>query len=95
MVKILKKEGYDDGYYWDRRIVFEYEGQIYTLIDVGSCSGYIPCYLSITYGDISEETLCAEELTADDVDIPEVKLIEMVEKLKESGDSEWTFAEED
>lgn len=50
MVKIIKTEGYDDGYYWDFRVWFEYNGESYTYIDVGSASGYIPTHVEITRG---------------------------------------------
>lgn len=41
--KLIAKEGYDDGYYWDTRYCFELDGKRYIFIDVGSGSGYYPC----------------------------------------------------
>ena len=40
--KLIAKEGYDDGYYWDERFCFELDGKRYIYVDVGSNSGYIP-----------------------------------------------------
>lgn len=47
--KLIKKEGYNDGYYWDTRYCFELDGKRYILVDVGSLSGYIP-----NHGEIME-----------------------------------------
>ena len=40
--KLIKKEGYNDGYYWDTRYCFELDGKRYIFTDIGSGSGYIP-----------------------------------------------------
>ena len=40
--KLIAKEGYDDGYYWDTRFCFELDGKRYIYVDIGSGSGYIP-----------------------------------------------------
>lgn len=45
--KLIAKEGYDDGYYWDMRYCFELNGKRYIFTDIGSGSGYIPCTVEI------------------------------------------------
>lgn len=56
-VKILGKSGYDDGYYWDYRIDFEYKDRKFKFIDTGSYSGYIPYYRGIMILKGDEEFL--------------------------------------
>lgn len=41
--KLIAKDGYDDGCYWDMRYCFELNGKRYIFTDVGSYSGYILC----------------------------------------------------
>ena len=88
--KIIAKEGYDDGCYWDMRYCFELNGKRYIFTDVGSGSGYIPCS-----GEIMEvkndENL---DILLKDWDTSNIKepdnltkedAIQYVERLKDSG----------
>lgn len=56
-VKILGKTGYDDGYYWDYRIDFEYKDHKFKYLETGSYSGYIPFYRGIMILKGDEEFL--------------------------------------
>lgn len=88
-IKIKKIEGYNDGYYWDYRVWFEYEGRDYTYIDVGSGSGYISCYEAIRYGSLD-----LPEGYRDDIymlfrpNVSEDVLRHAVEMLLSSGEDE-------
>lgn len=70
-VKILGKSGYDDGYYWDYRIDFEYKGNKFKYIDVGSGSGYFLTYRAIMMLKGDEEFLEGYR-DIDDFDEPDV-----------------------
>jgi hydroxymethylpyrimidine pyrophosphatase-like HAD family hydrolase len=40
--RLIKKAGYNDGYYWNTRYCFELDGKRYIFTDIGSSSGYVP-----------------------------------------------------
>lgn len=48
VVRVLKADGYDDGYYWDMTATVEISGEEYTIQDAGSCSGYVPIFQSMS-----------------------------------------------
>ena len=50
-IKVLEASGYHDGYYWDMNAKIEFKGEIYSLFDAGSGSGYILCCSGITKCD--------------------------------------------
>lgn len=50
-IKVLEASGYNDGYYWDMNAKIEFKGEIYSLFDAGSGSGYILCCSGITKCD--------------------------------------------
>ena len=54
---ILGTSGYDDGYYWDYRIDFEYKGHKFKYINIGSGSGYYAAYKAIMVLNGDEEFL--------------------------------------
>ena len=56
-VKILGESGYDDGYYWDYRVDFEYKDRKFKYLDVGSGSGYFLAYRAIMMLEDDEEFL--------------------------------------
>lgn len=56
-VEILGMSGYDDGYYWDYRIDFEYKDNKFKYINTGSWSGYYPYYEAIMILNGDEEFL--------------------------------------
>ena len=88
--KLIKKEGYDDGYYWDMRYCFELDGKRYIFTDIGSGSGYVPNHgeimevendenLDILLKDWSVgKTAVPEDLSIEDA-------IQYVKQLKDSG----------
>lgn len=97
-VRILNAKGYHDGYYWDYRVWFEYEGEKYTYIDVGSLSGWIPCFISIAKGvlDLPEgprDETCIHDLDIESDNFYEA-LIGAVNELKNSGEDEHVLLEE-
>lgn len=51
-IKVLECGGYNDGYYWDMGAKVEYDGEIYTICDAGSGSGYIPNVSYISKGEV-------------------------------------------
>lgn len=87
--KLISKEGYSDGYYWDTRYCFELDGKRYILIDTGSLSGYYPCYGEIIEVKSNEnlDTLlknwCAEGIDEPD-DLSEEDAIQYVKRLNKS-----------
>lgn len=99
--KVLAREGYDDGYYWDMRFLFECDGVRYILIDVGSGSGYIPVYQSIKYApnegldtllkDWPDQTHLLDD---EDIVLEERFARGMIKHLAESGEDEYTYSEE-
>lgn len=88
--KLIAKEGYDDGYYWDTRFCFELDGKRYIYVDIGSGSGYIP-----NSGEIMEVKndenldMLLKDWSTDKIDepedLPEKDAIRYVEQLKMSG----------
>lgn len=88
--KLIAKEGYDDGYYWDKRFCFELDGKRYIYVDIGSGSGYIP-----NSGEIMEVKndenldMLLKDWSTDKIDEPddlyEDDVIRYVEQLKMSG----------
>lgn len=92
-IVIISKEGYDDGWYWDFRIWFTYQGENYTYMNMGSQSGWIEDHEIIAYGDL---TLAKGTRTSDycrDVYVSNTTLINAVQLLKESGDTELELTE--
>lgn len=89
--KLISKEGYNDGYYWDMRCCFELDGKRYILTDIGSLSGYIPCSGEImkVENDESLDMLLKNWTTCEAIDEPEdlseEDAIQYVRRLKESG----------
>lgn len=73
-VKILGKSGYDDGYYWDYRIDFEYKGNKFKYLNAGSCSGYFLAYEGIMLLKGDEEFLEGHRDAFYKDDEPKVKL---------------------
>lgn len=88
--KLIKKEGYNDGYYWDTRYCFELNGSRYILTDIGSCSGYIPCRGEIMEVENDENLdMLLKDWSTDKIDVPEdlssEDAIKYVKQLKDSG----------
>lgn len=88
--KLIKKEGYNDGWYWDQRYCFELDGKRYILIDVGSGSGYIPNRGEIMEVENDESLdILLKDWDIDKIDEPhdldEKDAIQYVKQLKESG----------
>lgn len=97
-VKILNAEGYHDGYYWDYRVWFEYEGEKYTYIDVGSLSGYVSCFISIAKGVLELPEGPRDEVFIQGLDIESDNfyeaLIGAANELKNSGEDERVLLDE-
>ena len=89
MYKLIQKEGYNDGYYWDMRYCFELDGKRYILTDIGSGSGYIPCSADIMEVNNESLDMLLKDWAAGNIDepgdLPEVAAIRYVKQLKESG----------
>ena len=88
--KLIKKEGYDDGYYWDKRYCFELDGKRYIFTDIGSFSGYIPCSRDIMEVKSDENLdILLKNWSAEGIEEPdylsEEYAIQCVEQLKDSG----------
>ena len=88
--KLIKKEGYNDGYYWDTRYCFELDGKRYILVEVGSCSGYIPNRGEIMEVENDENLdMLLKDWDIDKMDKPgdltEKDAIQYVKQLKESS----------
>ena len=88
--KLIKKEGYNDGYYWDTRYYFELNGSRYILIDVGSHSGYISSRGEIMEVENDENVdMLLKDWHTDKIDVPEglskEDAIQYVKQLKDSG----------
>lgn len=99
--KVLAREGYNDGYYWDMRFLFECDGVRYILIDVGSGSGYIPMVQSIMRAPNEDlDTLLKDWpdqkslLVDEDIILDERFARDMIKDLVESGEDEYTCGEE-
>ena len=86
--KLIAKEGYNDGYYWDMRYCFELDGKRYIFTSIGSGSGYIPCSADIMETKNSLDMLL-KDWTADNIDepddLPEETAIQYVRQLNSSG----------
>ena len=88
--KLIAVEGYDDGWYWDTRYCFELDGKRYILVDVGSCSGYIPNRGEIMEVESDESlNILLKGWDIDKMDKPgdltEKDAIQYVKQLKDSG----------
>lgn len=88
--KLISKEGYNDGYYWDMRCCFELDGKRYILTNIGSRSGYIPCSGEIMEVENNENLdMLLKNWTTEKINkpykLPEEKAIKYVKRLKESG----------
>ena len=88
--KLIAKEGYNDGYYWDTRYCFELNGKRYILTDVGSGSGYIPNRSEIMEVENDENLdMLLKDWSVDKIDVPEdlskEDAIQYVKQLKDSG----------
>lgn len=51
-INIIKSSGYNDGYYWDMNATVIFNGNIYTIIDSGSESGWDLCYTGVKKGNL-------------------------------------------
>lgn len=86
-IEVVKAWGGSDGYYWDWRMYFRYKGNEYTLIDIGSGSGWIPCVTEISKGFVDLKL----ESWREQIDPMNAKLdcnklaIDCVKLLEESG----------
>ena len=89
--RVIATEGYNDGYYWDYRIWFEYGNNSYTYIDYGSCSGYIPCHEAITKNVMDLLEGDRDPRFSANVSIDKEKLINYAERLNASGEYELSF----
>ena len=88
--KLIKKEGYDDGCYWDTRYCFELDGKRYIFTDIGSGSGYTPnCGEIMEVGNDENLDILLKDWDIDKMDKPgdltEKDAIQYVKQLKESG----------
>lgn len=88
--KIIGKEGYDDGYYWDVRYCFELNRKRYIFTDIGSGSGYIPCSGEIMeIGNDENLDILLKDWDTSNIKEPdnltEEETIQYVKQLKESG----------
>ena len=88
--KLIAKEGYDDGYYWDTRYCFELNGKRYIFADVGSDSGYYPCRGEIMEVKNDENLdMLLKDWTISNIDVPkdliEEDAIQFVNQLKDSS----------
>ena len=95
MINIIEVTGYDDGFYWDYRVYFEYDGNPYTYLCWGSGSGVTANYMGIRKGG---ERLPEGERWTSYVDEPKVdeeRLLKAVKLLLESGGDEFEIEEDD
>ena len=88
--KLIKKEGYNDGYYWDTRYCFELNGSRYIFTDVGSGSGYIPNRGEIMEVENDENLdMLLKDWDINKIDVPndlsKEDAIQYVKRLKDSG----------
>ena len=51
-INVLSATGYHDGYYWDMNATVEFRGNLYSMYDAGSGSGYIPNCCAIQKGPL-------------------------------------------
>ena len=88
--KLIGKEGYDDGCYWDMRYCFELDEKKYIFTDIGSYSGYIPCSGEIMeVGNDEDLDILLKDWDTSNIKEPdnltEEKAIQYVKQLKDSG----------
>ena len=88
--KLIKKEGYDDGYYWDTRYCFELDGKRYIFTYIGSVSGYIPnCgeIMEVENDENLDMLLKDWDINKTNVpnDLSKEDAIQYVKRLKDSG----------
>ena len=97
-IKVFEASGYDDGYYWDQRVYFEYKNRYFAYMRMGSESGYIPNITGICYAEKHDERFLtdwneanqfsislflAEEVNTEDLDMNEIK--QWADRLLSSG----------
>ncbi len=51
-INVIKSSGYNDGYYWDMNATVIFNGNIYTINDDGSTSGWDLCYRGVKKGKL-------------------------------------------
>ena len=92
-VKRLEEYGYEDMWYWDFRIVFEYKGKKYTYMRAGSASGWINKALTICHG---VQSGIFDQRTEEDGHITEDEdiMIRAAEILDASGKKELCISED-
>ena len=93
--KVISTDGYHDGYYWDYRIWFAYDGKEYTYMSEGSCSGYIECAEAIAKGIIALPEGYRDSRFSSDVVVNKEELIGYVKRLLASGEDEITLLEDE
>lgn len=54
-IKVFEATGYDDDYYFDQRVYFEYKNRYFAYMSMGSGSGYIPNITGICYAEKPDE----------------------------------------
>ena len=106
-IRIFETSGYDDGYYWDQRVYFEYKEKCFAYMNMGSGSGYIPNIEGISFTESPDERylkdwntanqygfalFLAKEINKDDLNID--RLIEMADELISSGKQSIEYKEE-
>ena len=97
-IKVFEASGYDDGYYWDQRVYFEYKNRYFAYMCMGSSSGYIPSITGICYAEKPDERFLkdwneanqfsisrflAKEVNDEDLDMDEIK--QWADRLLSSG----------
>lgn len=84
-INVIASEGYDDGYYWDYRFWFTYEGQPYTYINSGSGSGYYYNHEEIAKGllDLQKGARMEEYSSKPELDID--RIVEAIAELEKCG----------
>lgn len=90
-VTIIRTEGWNDGYYWDMRCVFEIHDKKFVFIDVGSGSLYVNPHGEIAY--LEEDSLSKNWVGIFEVDPnfdPDM-LRYAADKLIESGESSYVL----
>ena len=97
-IKVIEASGYDDEYYWDQRVYFEYKNRYFAYMRMGSCSSYIPNITGICYAEnpderfltdwneanqLSRSLFLAKEVNTGDLDMDEIK--RWADRLLSSG----------
>lgn len=97
IINVLEATGYDDGYYWDMNATIEFEGEIYSMYDGGSGSGYIPCCSAITKAPF--DRLYGEEqgyIDEDEWEYLESAIVKLLNEFFDSGaETSWECMEDD